>query len=968
MIRKWGLWCLLITVCARWAVPAQAPSSPESTTAGPLRVYDHLLDPRVHPDYERRHVQPPSWDTFGNRTHFVTLRGFGMQDNTIVGYAEELEKYTVTYGLGDVVWPSYSIIFGENLDELANEIKRRDLFLFDIWGYVPGSGPGGYWQQYKVAPEVFPMLESTLGERWLGMDVGEQDGRYVGGYANQMYPIADDRIAQYLNFQRHFEAMCDELGNKMSTLVSLNFGHYFLKEGVYTFIGAETAQGLPNGQVYYSFIRAAGKQYGVPWFGNASVWNRWGYKSYDGEGADHGATKGTSLSLLKRLLYSHILYNCMFAGFESGWLNADGLTPIGRIQQAAVEWSKTHGQPGVMLTPVALMTDFYAGWSFPRHLYTADVLRVWGNLPYEPGDYLTDGALNLFYPGYQDSSFFHNERGFLTPTPFGDSVDCLLSDAPGWVLSQYPVLVIAGGLRGDAELRDKLEAYVNGGGHLAITAGNLAPLGGSLCGVSVSGPGFHVERSITSGPGNQSNRDHDFDLLPLAYPAEATVLQSCQVESGETVPAAVRLACGQGQITVLASPFGIAAKPVEGVIHNDIDRAYATPYPLLAHVRAVLEEAAAEQCLFDAPEGLSLITCRRAPGEYTLGLCNNGLTPKPFAIVSRCGTIESVEELPLDRSEKTAAGYLPTGLDGTDVGASSDSVVAGGDVRVFRVRVREERVESMPVATPSPRPAGRILPLRECTSIKEAVLTRPTFFEHFDGVSIDWRYLRNRDAEALAREAGWIARQSLRVYVDCTSGINLYPDLRMVNNDPQESSESMEIFRGLFDKMSKLGTTDIILSLHRHPENNFTGEQTRQSFEETLRTLCADAAARGITVYLRTTPKTGESINAVVALMDRIAAPNLRWAASTAMLVEQKANASDVAALLKDRPGLWLASMPAHDAAGKAWTMNASLAENPDTTHAAEYMAAAPGEPVLLDGVYANWDEEYGDVRCVGAR
>ena len=36
-----------------------------------------------------------------------------------------------------------------------------------------------------------------------------------------------------------------------------------------------------------------------------------------------------------------------------------------------------------------------------------------------------------FYPGYADSSYFHNERGFQSPTPHGDTVDVLLSDAPG---------------------------------------------------------------------------------------------------------------------------------------------------------------------------------------------------------------------------------------------------------------------------------------------------------------------------------------------------------------------------------------------------------------------------------------------------------------------------------------------------------------------------------------------------------
>ncbi len=110
----------------------------------------------------------------------------------------------------------------------------------------------------------------------------------------------------------------------MSALVSLSFGHYYLKEGLYKLIGAETAQGLPNGQLFYVFIRGAGKQYGVPWFGNASVFNRWGYKTYGSEnstgpGYHHGPTFGTSLSLMKRLMYSQILYNSMLVSFESGW-------------------------------------------------------------------------------------------------------------------------------------------------------------------------------------------------------------------------------------------------------------------------------------------------------------------------------------------------------------------------------------------------------------------------------------------------------------------------------------------------------------------------------------------------------------------------------------------------------------------------------------------------------------------------
>ena len=82
------------------------------------RVYTHLLEPREHPDYARRHVKPPSWDTFGNRTRFATLRGFPVEGGKIVRIDETLDQYTVTHGLGDVVWPSYPIVFPDNLFQI----------------------------------------------------------------------------------------------------------------------------------------------------------------------------------------------------------------------------------------------------------------------------------------------------------------------------------------------------------------------------------------------------------------------------------------------------------------------------------------------------------------------------------------------------------------------------------------------------------------------------------------------------------------------------------------------------------------------------------------------------------------------------------------------------------------------------------------------------------------------------------
>ena len=77
-----------------------------------------------------------------------------------------------------------------------------------------------------------------------------------------------------------------------------------------------------------------------------SVFNRWGWKAYPKEyDADPlkkgpGPDKGTSLALMKKLMYEQIFYNSVAVGFESScYWNGDQLSPVGRIQQGAVDWS-----------------------------------------------------------------------------------------------------------------------------------------------------------------------------------------------------------------------------------------------------------------------------------------------------------------------------------------------------------------------------------------------------------------------------------------------------------------------------------------------------------------------------------------------------------------------------------------------------------------------------------------------------
>lgn len=959
------------------------------------KIHPYLVEPEKYRDYSRRCVKVPMWKTFENKTHCTILRVFSQKEGMLINYKEDIDFYTKELRLGNVVWPFFETLFANNFNDLVDEIKRQGLYLFDFWGHVPGSSTEKTWG-HVVPPEgTVEYMEKVLGDHFLGIDNGEQDGRYIGGYAPQMCPNYTDRRKQYLNFHHHFERLCSELKNKMSVLVSLTYGHYFAKEGNTMLIGAETAQGLPNSQVYYAFLRGAGKQYGVLWFGNSSVWNRWGYKTYENEkqvlvegspGLARGPEHGTSLMLLKRLLYTHYLYNSVIIGFEQSWIVGDDtekrimhlpvlmdsepstkiLTPIGEIQARANEFIERHGKPGGMYTPVSILLDFYSGWTVPRHLYSKKLYQVWGNLPYSPGDYLTHGIFSMLYPGYEDSSYYRNERGFLSPTPYGDMTDVILTDAEEWIFSMYSTIIVGGEIGVSEEIKTKLENFVKNGGRLIINAGNIIKFKDELAGLKVTEGAitFPVNTEITFGK-IKIKEVYTFKLY------------KCSIKNGEIlgkchrVPAVIKVRYGKGEMVAFMAPFGVGENISDkgkniSIDGGTIEVSLPNPYPLLVHVRYILNTVLKEERIFKVGEEMGYITCRKHKGKYTIGIYNNSLTQRKFKIKSLAGKIETLKELDIDCSEKGMKGYLPGGFKEVNTGENTEDTIAGGDIRIFEVKIKERAIKELPSLKRVTPPANRYLGLGETKSIKEEILYRPTFFQHFCGVKVNWDYFRDRDLNIVKKETAWFKLQGLDIITDFSKGLNFYPTLTILDNINWRYRDNLKDILDVFDKMNVAEAKNAIFCLHRKPENHFNDEQTSVSFLKNMSKICNEADKREITIHLQNHPnKWYAKSKDMVSFISKAKVSNLRFCLNIGHVILSGENPKDILSKVGKHCSMVLISAPSSDGLNQMYDAHLPISGSKFEKAIRDSIVHIRDKAIILDAEYTDYDQEYRDLRII---
>ena len=948
--------------------------------------YFHPVRPEAYPLYSRRHTRAVTREQLGDQIRFVALRGFDTDAaGNLVNISETLDAYTREFPLCDIIWPVYPTLFAPNFAELTAEAEKRGLYMFDFWGYVPGSNPdwnmdgGKYvppedgnniWGEYTPPEEAYRLLEN-MGKYFIGFDNGEQDGRYIGSYAPMMCPASDSRRRLYQNFQAHFEKLEGHMRNNIALLASLNFLHSFAKEGNTSILGAETAQALPNVNFWFSYIRGAGKQYGLLWFGDASIWNRWGWKCYDREARstcyeECGPECGTSLSLLRRLLYLEYLYGSDILGFESGWFLEPGhllpagfyrqgpkhqLSPVGMIQEDLRRFIGEHPERGALYTPVCLYLDFYNGFAPPRHLYTKEIYRVWGNHPYERGDYQLHAMFSLLCPGYEDSGFFRNEKGFMTATPHGDIADVIFSDTEAGVLDQYELVIACGEGRLDAESQLKLLRFAENGGTVLLFGNKL--------------DGLRPELLCGEGDAAAALRG---DGTPLVREKPA--------------------GCGR-ILNMLDDGLEQSADPTDYLPGNEENRRIVQPYRFTREAEACLAGLLDEYRIIgpDNP-ALGYAVNELAPDRFLLAVYNPRFSEEAFSITgsAAASAVKSVQEWEIPDLPRDTPGYYPPKDSLTaeqPCRTEGDYTVPPMGMRIFEVKTERPAVEEKPEIVFAKKELPPVyVSLSPAPTIQDAYLDIPWFENYFAGIKLDARYLEQHDPAFLEREGAYLRRRGCGVILDFTPMLNHYPDLSLIRNIPGRTEESIARIRAVLEKGKFYGCSKAILSLHRNAENALSLEDAVCNMKKSLAEIAGIARELGVVLYLQ----NGRSLKtrSVFAPAEDAAEflnEEIRFAYSTAHGLGAKENQGqttlgsvvhradsgaqeDIQKTVREmRPAALLLAAPQRDAFGQFCDLHLPLSESD--------FAGLPGRMegtfdfICLDAVYQNADQIFADYQLL---
>jgi hypothetical protein len=422
-------------------------------TQSQVRLYPYLALASDHPTFATRPAHPllprdlksvPAWGGPKGPKAYNAGHDF-LKDPTNVSLARQyLELFEE--GMGSSMWKGA-------LDDLCQPWWPTMAMVLGERGYVlegiHGIAPPNVANVSVVCAAGIQAIDASLSStgQFNGFSTLENGQRYLIDAADNAWTSALTSEAQSLVQEEYFMRFAALNGaSSYFVLATSDSGvHRWVATGQATLIATESLVEAGNDQVSYAWNRGAGKQYGVHI--GSLVNERMGKFS-------------ASLSLIKRVLFTEVLYGALTAGIgggDWGFNNSDQtVDAIGQLQKATHDFFKrlTNEEPSpagllrppwaqegrmlggyVHLVPIAFVHDAGSGWTTP--CTNPQPFRRLRNIPWSQNDYLLDGLLNLSFPGYVGGLWYRDQTRAMTRTPFGDMMDVLTDDTPSWLLQRY---------------------------------------------------------------------------------------------------------------------------------------------------------------------------------------------------------------------------------------------------------------------------------------------------------------------------------------------------------------------------------------------------------------------------------------------------------------------------------------------------------------------------------------------------
>lgn len=248
-------------------------------------------------------------------------------------------------------------------------------------------------------------------------------------------------------------------------------------------------------------------------------------------------------------------------GFDEFWTPQGGatprkplqLSPKGRLVEQFLQLTQRHPDRGAPFTPIAFLLDHAHGWdptanqpayfghepalnpSVLKFGLHAKMLKEWFKVAYHPY-------------GPKESEVVTAVNQIHIPGVFGNVFDVLVTGSKRDAIAAYPVVVLVGEVTVDEAWGKKLAEFMNHGGTLVVSAGQLRGPGVAALKLPKTGSKAEADK-CTWLPTQTEIASNQFRYQPIAEGAPLA-------QAGDDV-IAVTLDRGKGRLIFLSVPLGL---------------------------------------------------------------------------------------------------------------------------------------------------------------------------------------------------------------------------------------------------------------------------------------------------------------------------------------------------------------------------------------------------------------------------